>query len=436
MDSHRRDKRPPAAPDDPERRRFLTRLSEAAVFTAVAGLPTARAETEAAPTEPQATPATPPPAAVPELPPDVPGTVSNAAVMAEKDAVIKIHTERPLTASIAAEYLNDPVTPTKRMFIRNNLLIPDIDPATHRLAVTGLVGRPLDLSLDRVQKLKSVTIHAMLECGGSGRTAYQPTPRGTPWPPDAGMGCAKWTGVRLRDLLDLADVIKGGAHVAFIAADFGALPTVPPFVRSIPISKAMEKNTLVAWQINGAPLPKAHGYPLRVVVPGWAGSASSKWLKEIRVLPEPFRGTYMDDSYRIPPAPIVPGEKMPEGSVSAEGWPVKSIITSPAPNTKFKLGETIIFEGKAWAGENRVNQVKISMDEGLTWFSAWLGPRSDKYAWRPFSFEWRADRIGYVTCLARARDNKDNVQPIVATWNPLGYFWNGVHRVGVVIDPV
>lgn len=435
MDSQRRDKRLPAVPDDPGRLRFLTRLGEVAVLTAVSGLPAARAETEAVPMEPQEPLVTLPSDIASELPPEVPGTVSNTVVMAEKDAIVKIHTERPLTASAAAEFLNDTVTPTKRMFVRNNLLTPDINPATHRLAVTGLVGRPLDLSLGRVQKLESVTIHAMLECGGSGRTAFQPTPRGTPWPPDAGMGCAKWTGVRLRDILDLADVIKGGEHVAFIAADFGALPSVPPFVRSIPISKAMEKNTLIAWQMNGAPLPKVHGYPLRVLVPGWAGCASTKWLKEIRVLPEPYRGAYMDGSYRIPSSSIVPGEKMPEGSISAEAWPVKSIITSPAPNTKFKLGETIIFEGKAWAGENRVNQVKISMDEGLTWFSAWLGPRSDKYAWRPFSFEWRADRIGYVTCIARARDNEDNVQPIVAAWNPLGYFWNGVHRVGVVIDP-
>jgi DMSO/TMAO reductase YedYZ molybdopterin-dependent catalytic subunit len=248
------------------------------------------------------------------------------------------------------------------------------------------------------------------------------------------MGCPRWTGVPLKDILARAGVKPGAVHVAFVGADFGAVATAPPMIRSIPVAKAMEPSTLVAWAMNGEPLPRVHGFPLRTVTPGWAGSASCKWLQEIRVLDAPFKGTYMDDSYRIPPYPIAPGGKMPPGAVMAEAWPVKSIITSPAGGSSVKLGSRILFEGKAWAGDNAVSRVDISLDEGVTWQRAQLAPQGDKYAWRQFSFEHTPNGPGYVTCLARASDDKGNVQPIVAPWNPLGYYWNGIHRVGVMVE--
>lgn len=375
------------------------------------------------------------PAVAPAAPP-LPGpVVANAAVIAEKDPLMKVLTERPLTANVTAENLNDAVTPANRLFIRNNLLTPDLQAAGHTLTVKGLVAQQMTLTLDELKSsFPPVTVQGMLECAGSGRTSFSPLPKGTPWSPTGGYGCPRWTGVRLRDILKAAGVKPSAVHVAFFGADFGELPTAPPVARSIPVSKAMEPNTLVAWAINGEPLPKVHGFPLRMVVPGWVGSASTKWLVGIDVLDAPFKGTYMDDSYRVPAYPIAPGEKMPKESVSTEAWPVKSVITAPAPNARFKIGDSIAVAGKAWAGDNSIAKVEISLDEGATWKPATLAKPGDKYAWRPFTYTVRPRRRGYMTILARATDSKGNVQPIVSAWNPLGYFWNGIHRVGVSIE--
>ena len=372
------------------------------------------------------------PAPAPELPGPV---VSNAAIIAEKDPVMKVLTERPLTANVTAENLNDAVTPANRLFIRNNLLTPDLQAAGHTLTVRGLVEHERTFTFDELKTaFTAATMQGMLECAGSGRTAFSPLPKGTPWNPSGGYGCPKWTGARLRDILKAAGVKPGAVHVAFFGADFGELPTAKPVVRSIPMSKALEPNTLVAWAINGEPLPKVHGFPLRMIVPGWVGSASIKWLRGIEVLDAPFKGTYMDDSYRVPAHPLAPGEKMPTETVSTESWPVKSVITLPAPGAKFKIGDRISVAGKAWAGENSITRVEISLDEGATWKQAALAKPGDKYAWRGFTFSALPKRQGYVTILARATDSKGNVQPIVAAWNPLGYFWNGIHRVGVTVE--
>jgi DMSO/TMAO reductase YedYZ molybdopterin-dependent catalytic subunit len=374
------------------------------------------------------------PAPAPTLPGPV---VPNAAVIAEKDPVMKVLTERPLTANVTAENLSDAVTPTNRLFIRNNLLTPELQEAGHTLTIKGLVDKPMTLTFDDLKKtFPAVTVQGMLECAGSGRTAFSPLPKGTPWNPSGGYGCPRWTGARLREILKAAGVKSGAVHVAFFGADFGELPTAPPVARSIPMSKALEPNTLVAWAINGEPLPKVHGFPLRMMVPGWVGSASTKWLVGIEVLDAPFKGTYMDDSYRVPAHPVAPGEKMPKESVSTEAWPVKSVITAPAPGAKFKIGDSIAVAGKAWAGENSITKVEISLDEGVSWTRATLAKPGDKYAWRLFSYTVQPRRQGYMTILARATDSKGIVQPIVATWNPLGYFWNGIHRVGVTVEKV
>jgi DMSO/TMAO reductase YedYZ molybdopterin-dependent catalytic subunit len=293
----------------------------------------------------------------------------------------------------------------------------------------------MTLTLDDLKtKFPAVTIQGMLECAGSGRTSFSPVPKGTPWSPSGGYGCPQWTGVRLHDLLKAAGVQQKAVHVAFFGADFGELPTATPVVRSIPMSKAMEQNTLIAWAINGEPLPKVHGFPLRAMTPGWVGSASIKWLVGIEVLDAPFKGSYMDKSYRVPAYPIAPGDKMPAESISTEAWVVKSVITAPAPETKFKVGDSISVRGKAWAGENGISKVEISLDEGVTWKPASLAKPGNKYAWRLFTYSLRPKSQGYVTILARATDSKGNVQPIVAAWNPLGYFWNGIHRVGVTVE--
>ena len=367
--------------------------------------------------------------------PAVAGTVANAQVLSEKDSVMKPHSDRPLTASVEAHEHDFDVTPTRRMYIRNNLFTPDLDASGHRLMLKGLVDKELSFGVEELkQAFPAVTLQAMLECAGSGRTAFQPTPRGTPWPATGGMGCPRWTGVRLKDLLDAAGVKPDAVHVAGQGGDFGAIASIAPVIRSIPMHKAMDGDTLVAWAIDEEPLPKVHGFPLRLVVPGWAGSASTKWLHTLSVLDAPFKGTYMDNSYRIPKYPVAAGASLPPDAVITEGFPVKSMITSPAPNARFKGSERITLRGKAWVGEGSIARVQISADEGVSWRDARLESRGDRYAWRGFRFDFQPERFGYLTFLARATDDRGNVQPIVSYWNPLGYFWNGVHRVGVTID--
>ncbi len=371
----------------------------------------------------------------PKPPADPAGTVSNAAVLAEKNPALKTHSDRPLTGSVPAEQHNFAVTPNDRMFVRNNLLTPDIDASRHRVTVKGLVDKDLSFSADELRSsFPVVSVQGMLECAGSGRSSYVPGASGTPWLATGGMGCPRWTGVRLRDVLRAAGIKSNAAHVAGQGGDFGVIASVAPVIRSVPLAKAMDADTLIVFGMNDGPLPKIHGYPLRLVVPGWVGSASTKWLHTITLLDVPFKGTYMDSSYRVPRHPVKPGEKMPADSVSAQAWPVKSMITYPAPDAIFKAGRAVLIEGRAWVGEGTIDKVEVSFNEGASWQRAAIDSGGDRYAWRIFSFEFQPQAPGYTTVLARATDDRGNVQPIVPAWNPLGYFWNGIHRVGFMVE--
>ncbi|MGH6631648.1 MAG: molybdopterin-dependent oxidoreductase, partial [Burkholderiales bacterium] len=288
------------------------------------------------------------------------GTVGNEAVKAGKNSAMQYHSERPLTGSVPAHQHDFDATPSDRMFVRNNLLTPDIDAAQHRLAVTGLVNKELSFSIVELQKaFPAVTLQGMLECAGAGRSNYQPAASGTPWLQTGGMGCPKWTGVRLADVLKAAALKSNAAHVAGQGGDPGMIATAAPVIRSVPLAKALDENTLIAWEINGAPLPKIHGYPLRLVVPGWVGSASTKWLNTLTALDAPFKGTFMTSSYVMPKWPVEPGQKMPPDTVSAEAWPVKSMITFPAPNARVKGTERITLRGRAWVGEGSIDRVEV-----------------------------------------------------------------------------
>src|SRR5688572_8789147 len=366
---------------------------------------------------------------------DPAGTIPVDVVKKEKVAAMQYHSERPLTGSVPAHHHDFDVTPSDRMFVRNNLLTPDLNAAQHRLSVKGLVDKEISLSFDELKKsFPVVTVQGMLECAGSGRTNFSPTASGTPWGQTGGMGCPKWTGVRLADVLKAAGVKANGAHVAGQGGDPGMIATAAPVIRSVPLAKAMDADTLLAWDMNGAPLPKVHGYPLRLVVPGWVGSASTKWLHTLTVLDAPFKGTFMTSSYVMPKWPVEPGQKMPPDTVSTEAWPVKSMITFPAPNARVKGANLVAVRGRAWVGIGAIDLVEVSVDEGVSWQRARLGPRGDRYAWRTFTFDYQPQRFGYLTFLARAWDDRGNAQPMVPSWNPLGYFWNGVHRVGVVVE--
>jgi DMSO/TMAO reductase YedYZ molybdopterin-dependent catalytic subunit len=232
----------------------------------------------------------------------------------------------------------------------------------------------------------------------------------------------------MRDVLARAGVKSTGKHVAFFGLDEPP-SKVPKFARSIPIEKAIDADTLLATYMNGAPLTKHHGYPMRALVPGWIGSASVKWLAEMRVLPKEFDGTFMNPGYRLPNQPIAPGGDVnPNETHPITALNVKSIITSPADGAKLRRTPRII-QGAAWAGEKDVVKVEVSTDEGKTWRPAQLGPEHAKYCWRLWSFPWTPEKSGDFVVMSRATDSAGRVQPMEESWNPSGYLWNAVDRV-------
>jgi DMSO/TMAO reductase YedYZ molybdopterin-dependent catalytic subunit len=209
---------------------------------------------------------------------------------------------------------------------------------------------------------------------------------------------------------------------------------VPPFVRSIPIEKAIDADTLVATHMNDAPLTGHHGFPARVVAPGWAGAASCKWLTEIMVLDKPAEGNFMSPGYRLPNTPVKPGEAVkPEDTHSVTGLTVKSLIAGPSDWAKLKPGKQEI-KGVAWAGEADVTKVEISTDGGTSWNAAELGKDHAKYAWRLWSYAWKPAKSGDYVILSRATDSQGRVQPDAAVWNPSGYLYNAYDRVKVYVQ--
>lgn len=206
---------------------------------------------------------------------------------------------------------------------------------------------------------------------------------------------------------------------------------VPPFIRSIPIEKALDPDTLVATRMNGAPLPKHHGFPARALVPGWIGAASCKWLTEIKVLDKEFDGNFMKPGYRMPNQPVAPGTAVnPDDTHPVTALNVKSIIATPGVVSVIKRG-LVQIHGAAWAGEADVTKVEISTDSGATWHAAVLGREYAHYAWRLWSYTWKPPEGGDHVIMSRATDSQGRVQPDTAAWNPSGYLYNAIDRVNV-----
>ena len=209
---------------------------------------------------------------------------------------------------------------------------------------------------------------------------------------------------------------------------------VPPFIRSIPIEKALDEDTLVALEMNGAPLPKHHGFPARAIVPGWIGAASCKWLAEIKVLDKEFVGNFMSPGYRMPNQPIKPGETVkPEDTHPVTGLNVKSVIATPADGTRVS-SRTVHIQGVAWAGEAEIVRVDVSMDGGSTWQAAQLGHDKARYAWRLWTHTWKSPKAGDYVVMSRATDSQGRTQPQDALWNPSGYLYNAIDQVRVHVE--
>jgi sulfite oxidase len=359
-----------------------------------------------------------------------------------KSSELVVIGDRPLVAETPAHLLDDDVTPIEVHYIRNNgeIPAPPADPDAWELSVDGEVETPLTLTLGELKsRFENVTLQLVLECGGNGRTQFVPAARGNPWT-TGGVGCARWTGVRLKDMLEAAGPKPAAIYTAHYGADphLSGDPEKHALSRGIRLDKAMEPHTLIAFAMNGDPLPPVHGAPVRLIVPGWSGSASQKWLTRIQLRDVEHDGQGMKGtSYRVPVVSIVPGtEHDGAGFRILESMPVKSLITRPADGTRAPAGtREVEVRGHAWAGDLAVQDVFVSIDFGQTWQKADLEDPVNRYAWQRWSTVVQLPTEGYYEIWARAVDSGGKSQPFAApNWNPGGYGGNAYHRIAVLIE--
>jgi sulfite oxidase len=328
------------------------------------------------------------------------------------------------------EYFNTWLTPVPRFFVRNHMHEPsELDANDWRLSVGGEVQKPFTLSLAELSKFETHSVVNTLECAGNGRSLHSPQVPGVQWGKGA-VSTARFSGVRLRDVLQRAGIKSTGKHVMFRGLD--EVPgKVPPFIRSIPIEKALDADTLIATHMNGSPLTKHHGFPARALVPGWIGAASCKWITEIKVLEAEFVGNLMSPAYRFPNQPVNPGDAVkPEDTHPLTALTVKSVISAPTDGTSLK-SRNVAVHGAAWAGEADIAKVEISTDGGTTWSAAKLGKEQEHYAWRLWSYDWKPGKAGDYTIQSRATDSQGRTQPATPVWNPSGYLYNAIDQVKI-----
>ncbi len=318
-------------------------------------------------------------------------------------------------------------TPNPVFFVRSHFGPPALDRG-RKLVIEGAVKAPVTLTVDDLKAFPEVTVTSVLQCAGNGRALMAPRVPGVQWVHGA-MGQAAWTGVRLADVLKKAGLAADALHARLEGADRAPKPTVPAFVRSIPIARAMDPGTLLAYRMNGDPLSLAHGAPLRLVVPGWAGDHWVKWLTSIRLQKEEAEGFYMQTAYKFPVRPGEPGVAVPpEGMRSLSTFPVKSTIARPEDGAKIPAGPQEV-AGVAFSGEAPIATVEVSIDGGKTWAKAALEGEPGVGRWQVFRHRFEQKTPGKIEAWVRATDAKKNTQPERAVWNPSGYFWNAWHRV-------
>ena len=349
--------------------------------------------------------------------------------------------DKPWNIESAAHLLDDKITPNSAMFIRNNGRLPEnIDASNWVLTIDGeSVKQNKSYSLNDLKtKFQQHTYQLTLECGGNGRSEFDPPAKGNQWSVGA-VHCASWTGVRLKDILDDVGIKDNAVYIAYHSADthLSGDPSKEPISRGCPVSKAMEDETLLAFQMNGKDIPLAHGYPLRLVAGGWPASVSGKWVNKISVRDIVHDGPKMTGTaYRVPCKSVAPGEKVKDEDMCIiESMPVKSLITYPKTGAIIKKDKTLSIRGHAWAGDFEVTKMEYSIDFGSTWKSCTLDKPANRLAWQHFTADVKFPKIGYYEVWARATDSNGVSQPMVVPgWNPKGYLNNACHRIAVKVS--
>ncbi len=349
--------------------------------------------------------------------------------------------DRPINAETPPHLLDDKITPGDKLFVRNNGLVPEnINLKTWTLTIEGeSVNSKKTYSLaDLKSKFKNHTYQLTLECGGNGRKEFSPPAKGNQWSTGA-VGCPTWTGVRLKDVLNDVGIKSNAVYIGYYGKDthLSGDPSKEVISRGVPISKAMEDESLIAWAMNGEAIPLLNGYPLRLVFGGWPASCSGKWLHKIVVRDQVHDGKKMKgQSYRVPCKSVAPGAKVEDKDMCIiESMPVKSLLTFPKTGATIKLGQELPIRGHAWVGEGAIQEVYYSIDFGATWLPCVLEAPVNRLAWQHFSAKVRFPEIGYYEVWARALDSQGRSQPMLLPgWNPRGYLNNACHRIAIKVQ--
>jgi sulfane dehydrogenase subunit SoxC len=328
------------------------------------------------------------------------------------------------------EALRFDVTPVGLHYLLIHYDIPVVDAASFRLELTGEVERPLSLTLDELRARAAVELVATMECAGNGRARLDPRPVSQPWLQEA-VGTGRWRGTPLAPLLDEAGPLESAVDVVFAGLDRGVEGGAEQcFERALSLAEAQEGGAILAYDLNGQPLPPQHGFPLRLLVPGWYGMTNVKWLAEIRVTAEPFAGYQQASGYRLRQAEDEEGEPLtrilPRALMAPPGIPEfmtreRTVGAGPC-----------VLEGRAWSGFAPIAAVVVSTDGGATWAGAELRPGESRWGWSAWRYAWDA-RPGRYELACRARDEAGNEQPVEQRWNLGGYANNAVQRVPVVV---
>jgi DMSO/TMAO reductase YedYZ molybdopterin-dependent catalytic subunit len=329
------------------------------------------------------------------------------------------------------EALRYPITPTGLHYLLIHFDIPGVDANAWRLNVGGNVIQSLSLSLDEIKQRPAQTLTVTMECAGNGRAQYTPRPISQPWLLEA-IGTAQWTGTPLYGILQEAGLMPDTAEIVFTGLDRGVEDEqLQSYQRSLKLSEATRPEVLLAYAMNGEPLQPQHGFPLRLLVPGWYGMTSVKWLDRIEAVTQPFHGFQMEHAYRYEQAVDAPGE--PVTLLRGRALMIPPGIPDFLTRTRLVQTGVVALTGRAWAGRLRIARVEVSLDGGSTWSEAQLGEALSPYAWIAWSFVWQA-RSGRYTLCVRATDSQGQVQPDGQQWNAGGYANNSFQRVDVLVE--
>ncbi len=330
--------------------------------------------------------------------------------------------------ALPLEALRQPITPTGLHYLLIHYDIPVLEREGFRLEIGGAVERPLSLTLEELEARERVSTPLTFECAGNGRALMEPRPLSQPWLTEA-VGTAEWGGTPLAPLLREAGVSPDAIELLFVGADRGIEGEhEQAYERALPLAEA--EHTLLAWEMNGAPLPPQHGFPLRALVPGWYGMQNVKWLTHVLVLEEPFTGYQNAVSYRLYDADGTPGE--PVGRMAPRSLTVPPGIPDFATRERFLHPGPVELSGRAWSGHGPIESVEVSTDDGASFAQARLDPPLGDAAWRGWRLDWDAPAGRHVIC-SRATDAAGNRQPLDAAWNLKGYCNNAVDRIPVVV---